>query len=137
LNSEGATTKTIINIKDLSWLCGRKLLCKPEDAMEKFKTMQIKKDEFKNRLTELYAKLGSESVNCIADEYMFGVIQKAIVFCFKTPLIQAEFNNLFSKTDDKKMEPNALVDFDPKSTQTFLLYLSDGRNALLEKKNYF
>jgi len=130
---DGETTKIIISLKELSWLCGKSLLCKPDEAAEKLNpTGKLQKINFTDAIKQLYKKLGPDSTNCVADEYMYGIIQKAIIFCFKSSAKEVEFSNFFSGLDKKDTAPAAILPFDISKTETHLLSFSDGRDALLE-----
>ena len=132
-NPEGDTTRILISLKELSWLCGKSLLCKPDEAAEKLNPKgKIIKQQFKETTKLLYKKLGPDSTNCIADEYNFGIIQKAIIICFKSSMKEVEFNNLFTGLDKKDTETVSLEPIDTKKSETHLLSFSDGREALTD-----
>ena len=137
-NADGSSMKILIDIQELSWLCGKSLLCKPEEALEKMQNSSMfKKNDFKLYISNLYEKLGSDSTNCIADEYRFGIMQKAIIICFKNNLKEVEFKNLFSDIQPSEMESKSIQEFDKLAVLTHMIYFSDGRETLEEKNVTF
>jgi len=131
-DADGSATKIIVDLKELSWLCGKTLLCKPDEALEVMKDNPFKK-AFKLYIDKIYEKLGPDSTNCIVDEYRFGIIQKAIIICFKNNMKEVQFRNLFSDVKPADMQSISIQEFDKLQTLTHLLYFSDGREALEEK----
>jgi len=128
---DGETTKIIISLKELSWLCGKSLLCKPDETLEKLDPKgKIQKADLKEKIRLLYKKLGPDSTNCVADQFNFGIIQKAVILCFKSSAKEVEFNNLFTGLDKKDTESSSLLPLDIKKPETHLLSFSDGREAL-------
>ncbi len=135
---DGDTTRVIISLQELSWLCGKSLLCKPEEAAEKFNPKgKLQKLDFKNKMKMLYRRLGPNSTNCVADEYNFGIIQKALVICFLNRAKEVEFNNKFTGLKKKETESAAIIALDTKKSETYLLSFSDGREALVDKEVTF
>ena len=135
---EGEMIRVLLSMNEFSWLCGKSLLCKPDEAVEKLNPNgKINKTDFKDTVSQIYKKLGPHGTNCIADEYNFGIIQKAVVLCFTNGNKEKEFNNLLSSLTKKELESNALTPLDTAKDETHLLVFSDGRDAIVEKEVTF